>query len=196
MEFYQIWLGRLTDCTHCTGQFTPKMKANAKPCLLSSLEWIDSGVVALWFHSIVWSLFPWNIMLRNDKFHGIHDGWLWWSRGVSLIAWLNLSSPEVRDLRVLGSHLNKSTWTELSSWILCPQTCIMELQPRLLCFNQISGPCYILSLISQGRIQEFWLGGEVKVAGRGPDQPTSKTYILKSFFLQIPLLLDKLNIDF
>ena len=43
--FYQIWLGQLTDCTHCTGQFTPKMKANAKPRLLSSLVWIDSGVV-------------------------------------------------------------------------------------------------------------------------------------------------------
>ena len=48
----------------------------------------------------------------------------------------------------------------------------------------------------QGRIQEFWLGGGVKVAGRGPDQPTSKTYILKSFFLQIRLLLDTLNLDF
>ena len=24
-------------CTHCTGQFTPKMKANANPRLLSSL---------------------------------------------------------------------------------------------------------------------------------------------------------------
>ena len=30
---------------HCTGQFTPKMKANANPRLLSSLVWIDSGVV-------------------------------------------------------------------------------------------------------------------------------------------------------
>ena len=29
----------------CTGQFTPKMKANAEPHLLSSLVWIDSGVV-------------------------------------------------------------------------------------------------------------------------------------------------------
>ena len=28
-----------------TGQFTPKMKANAEPRLLSSLVWIDSGVV-------------------------------------------------------------------------------------------------------------------------------------------------------
>ena len=30
---------------HCTGQFTPKMKANAKTHLLSSLVWIDSGIV-------------------------------------------------------------------------------------------------------------------------------------------------------
>ena len=30
---------------HCTGQFTPKMKANSEPRLLSSLVWIDSGVV-------------------------------------------------------------------------------------------------------------------------------------------------------
>ena len=28
---------------NCTGQFTPKMKANAKPRLLSSLVWIDSS---------------------------------------------------------------------------------------------------------------------------------------------------------
>ena len=36
----------------------------------------------------------------------------------------------------------------------------------------------------------------VRGAGRGPDQPTSETYILKSFFLQIRLLLDTLNLDF
>ena len=30
---------------HCAGQFTPKMKANAEPRLLSCLVWIDSGVV-------------------------------------------------------------------------------------------------------------------------------------------------------
>ena len=30
---------------HRTGQFTPKMKANVEPCLLSSLGWIDSGAV-------------------------------------------------------------------------------------------------------------------------------------------------------
>ena len=30
---------------HCTGQFTPKMKANTEPHLLSSLVWIDSGLV-------------------------------------------------------------------------------------------------------------------------------------------------------
>ena len=41
--FAKKWLGRLTDCTHSIGQFTPKMKANAKPRLLSSLVWIDSG---------------------------------------------------------------------------------------------------------------------------------------------------------
>ena len=38
-------------------QFTPKMKANAVPRLLSSLVWIDQ----------------YNEMQRNDKFHGIHD---------------------------------------------------------------------------------------------------------------------------
>ena len=36
-------VGAVTDCTDCNGQFTPKMKANAKPRLLSSLVWIDSG---------------------------------------------------------------------------------------------------------------------------------------------------------
>ena len=35
---------------HCTGQFTPKMKANAEPHLLSSLVWIDSGVVVPQHH--------------------------------------------------------------------------------------------------------------------------------------------------
>ena len=33
-----------------TGQFTPKMKANAEPRLLSSLVWIDSGVVVSQHH--------------------------------------------------------------------------------------------------------------------------------------------------
>ena len=28
--------------------------------------------LALWCHSIVWSLFSWNKMKWNDKFHGIH----------------------------------------------------------------------------------------------------------------------------
>ena len=39
-------------------------------------------------------------------------------------------------------------------------------------------------------------GGGVKEAGRGPDQPTSESYILKSFFLQIWLFLDTLILDF
>ena len=39
-----LW-GLSFRCIHCTGQFTPKMKANAEPRLLSSLVWIDSGVV-------------------------------------------------------------------------------------------------------------------------------------------------------
>ena len=37
--------------SHCTGQFTPKMKANAEPRLLSSLVWIDSGIV-VWQHRL------------------------------------------------------------------------------------------------------------------------------------------------
>ena len=44
---------------HCTGQFTPKMKANAESRLLSSLVWIDQHKEynrALWRHSIVWRL--------------------------------------------------------------------------------------------------------------------------------------------
>ena len=35
----------------------------------------------------------------------------------------------------------------------------------------------------------------MNIAGRGPGQATSETYILTSFFLQIPLLLDTLNLD-
>ena len=45
-------------------QFTPKMKANAEPRLLSSLVWIDSwrcGVTASFG-----VFFSWNEMLRND----------------------------------------------------------------------------------------------------------------------------------
>ena len=44
---------------HCAGPFTPKMKANAEPRLLSSLMWIDSGVVVSQHR---WSLFSWNKM--------------------------------------------------------------------------------------------------------------------------------------
>ena len=42
------------------GQFAPKMKANAEPRLLSSLVRID---LALWCHSIVWSLFFMEFMI-------------------------------------------------------------------------------------------------------------------------------------
>ena len=35
---------------HWSGQFTPKMKANAEPRLLSSLVWIDSGVMVSQYH--------------------------------------------------------------------------------------------------------------------------------------------------
>ena len=45
--------------SHCTGQFTPKMKANAEPRLLSSLVWIDSGVVVVSKH-------------RLESFPGVH----------------------------------------------------------------------------------------------------------------------------
>ena len=41
---------KLVRYIHCTGQFTPKMKANAEPRLLSSLVWIDSGVVMSQHH--------------------------------------------------------------------------------------------------------------------------------------------------
>ena len=57
--------------THCAGQFTPKMKANVEPCLLSSLVWIDSGIMVSQHH--LESFFLWNEMWRNDNFHGIHD---------------------------------------------------------------------------------------------------------------------------
>ena len=42
----------MTDCTHCTDQFTLKMKANAVSRLLSALMWIESGIVAS-HHSLV-----------------------------------------------------------------------------------------------------------------------------------------------
>ena len=45
---------------HCSGQFTPKMKANAEPRLLSSLVWIDFGVVVSQHH--LESFFPGNKM--------------------------------------------------------------------------------------------------------------------------------------
>ena len=51
--YVDIWLfccswipWNLSFCyIHCTGQFTPKMKANAEPRLLSYLVWFDSGIV-------------------------------------------------------------------------------------------------------------------------------------------------------
>ena len=55
----------------------------------------------------------------------------------------------------------------------------------------------IIQAHEQGRIEEFWfVGGGVKVGGWDPHQPTSETYILKSFLSQIQLLLDTLNLDF
>ena len=48
--------------SHCTGQFTPKMKANAEPRLLSSLVWIDqynecNGMTSfIEFMLVVWTI--------------------------------------------------------------------------------------------------------------------------------------------
>ena len=44
---------------HCTGQFTPKMKVNAEPRCFHL--WCEL-TLALWCHSIIWSLFSWNEM--------------------------------------------------------------------------------------------------------------------------------------
>ena len=48
---------------HCTGQFTPKMKANAEPHLLSSLVWIDTGVVVSQhrLESFSWNKTEWQV---------------------------------------------------------------------------------------------------------------------------------------
>ena len=46
-EWEKIWIPWNLSFRYipCNGQFTPKMKANAEPRLLSSLVWIDSCVV-------------------------------------------------------------------------------------------------------------------------------------------------------
>ena len=55
---------------HCTGQFTPKMKANAEPRLLSSLVWIDSGVVVsqlrLESFFMKWNLTEWQVSWNSS----------------------------------------------------------------------------------------------------------------------------------
>ena len=45
---------------HCTSQFTPKMKANAEACLLSSLVWTDSGIVVSQ-HCLESFVMKWNV---------------------------------------------------------------------------------------------------------------------------------------
>ena len=56
---------------HCTGQFMSKMKANAKPCLLSSLVWIDSGVVVsqhcLESFFMKWNVTEWQVSWNSCK---------------------------------------------------------------------------------------------------------------------------------
>ena len=84
---------------HCTGQFTPKMKANAVRCLLSSLVWIDSGVVVS--QHCLESFFM-KKMWRNDKFHGIHDK----TRSVSSQFWYLFKGKQTsKILQALGPPL-------------------------------------------------------------------------------------------
>ena len=55
-------------------QFTPKMKANAKPRLLSSSVWIDSGVVASqhWLTApIIFGKMHFLLISENEFFHEI-----------------------------------------------------------------------------------------------------------------------------
>ena len=63
---------------HCTGQFTPKMKANAEPHLLSSLVWIDSGVVVSQYRLesffIKWNVSEWQVS-RNSWEEDIQGNW-------------------------------------------------------------------------------------------------------------------------
>ena len=56
-EFHETCHLRYIDCT---GQFTPKMNANTEPRLLSSLVWIDSGVVVSQ-HRLESFFMKWNV---------------------------------------------------------------------------------------------------------------------------------------
>ena len=61
---------------HCTGQFTPKMKANAEPRSLSSLVWIDSGVVVSqhYLESFFMEFMMWlSFHLHNTALHCVNQ---------------------------------------------------------------------------------------------------------------------------
>ena len=116
---------------HRTCQFTPKMKANAEPRLLSSLVWIDSGVVVsqhclesscpvLWCFSLFYSH-------SEDRFHR----WMF-SRFMPLTLhrwWILPRKPDNRnkqDIDVLQLRRwevrkqysnNKKGWSLIADWI-------------------------------------------------------------------------------
>ena len=72
-------------------------------------------ILALWCHSIVWSLFSWNIMWRNDKFHGTHD---WCCRGVQRVL------PWMTSKRWGGKGMRRSDGGR--GWSLQKQWCAIE----------------------------------------------------------------------
>ena len=65
---------------HCTGQFTPKMKANAVPRLLSPLVWIDHDNEYIWEWQDSWnSWFGSYIYLSFWSFRVILKCYGWWA---------------------------------------------------------------------------------------------------------------------
>ena len=65
---------------YCSGQFTPKMKANAEPRLLSSLVWIDSGVVVsqhrLKSIFMKWNVTEWQVSWNSSSEHNVQVQWI------------------------------------------------------------------------------------------------------------------------
>ena len=65
---------------HWNVQFTPKMKANAELCLLSSLVWIDSGVVVSQ-HRLESFFMEWNVTEWQVSWNS------WWSEKLGKLQW-------------------------------------------------------------------------------------------------------------
>ena len=130
---------------HCTSQFTPKMKANAEPRLLSSLVWIDFGVVVS-KHILDSFLMKQNVMEWQVSW----NSWLYhFSRRHNLI------------------RLKCCLWRACTSSALCPEKhvyclCLLHLSDRFIPLDCIS--VYTICVALTGC--DLNLKGAMRITGR------------------------------